>query len=536
MSNDGKPSMALFWGCFIALITTSYAFFSRMYLCDVRLGDVLNIDKGTIGALKGAGIWPFAISIILWSLIIDRIGYKIAMLFSFVSYLIYASMAFVAYNSLQGVTGDTLVAAQKSAYNLLYWGSVILGLGNGTVEAFINPVVATMFNKDKTKWLNILHAGWPGGLVVGGLCTIALADVAAKGDWRIVLGLVLAPAVVYLIMLIGATFPKNEREAAGVGYVDMLKELGIFGAFVSFALIFAQLDQVPELKAVFFNANAKWIYTAVVAVLFGIITKSFGRPLLAFMIVIMMPLATTEIGTDGWIGSLMEEPMKASGANPGFVLVYTSAIMMVLRFFAGPIVHKLSPIGLLILSALLAVVGLTALSHTGSSGLIAIFAAATLYAFGKTFFWPTMLGITAEQSPKGGALTLNAISGIGMLAVGILGFPFIGSLQEDTTTKLINAKNPALVQQVSVDKSYVLGPYKAVDPAKAAAVTAEADKTVIAEATKTGQFTALGKMAMFPSFMLACYIAMFLYFKSRGGYKAVDIMAPDKEGAQMEQA
>jgi len=525
MSNDGKPSMALFWGCFIALITTSYAFFSRMYLCDVRLGDVLNIDKGTIGALKGAGIWPFAISIILWSLVIDRIGYKVAMLFSFISYVIYAAMAFMAYSALQGVSGDALVAAQKSAYNLLYWGSVILGLGNGTVEAFINPVVATMFSKDKTKWLNILHAGWPGGLVIGGLCTIALADVAKTGDWRIVLGLVLAPAVVYLFMLLGATFPKNEREAAGVGYVDMLKELGVFGAFVSFALIFAQLDQVPELKAVFFSPYAKWIYTAIVAILFGVITKSFGRPLLAFMIVIMMPLATTEIGTDGWINSLMEEPMKAGGANPGWVLIYTSAIMMVLRFFAGPIVHKLSPIGLLILSSILAVAGLTALSFTSNSGLIAIFAAATLYAFGKTFFWPTMLGITAEQSPKGGALTLNAISGIGMLAVGILGFPFIGGLQEDTTTKVIASKNPALVQQVTVDKTYVLGPYKAVDPAKAAAVTSEADKATIAEATKHGQFTALGKMALFPAFMLACYIAMFLYFKSKGGYKAVDINA-----------
>ncbi|MBE7495447.1 MAG: MFS transporter [Verrucomicrobiaceae bacterium] len=525
MSNDGKPSMALFWGCFIALITTSYAFFSRMYLCDVRLGDVLNIDKGTIGALKGAGIWPFAISIILWSLVIDRIGYKIAMLFSFISYVIYAAMAFMAYSALQGVTGDALAAAQKSAYNLLYWGSVILGLGNGTVEAFINPVVATMFSKDKTKWLNILHAGWPGGLVVGGICTIALADYAKTGDWRIVLGLVLVPAVIYLIMLLGATFPKNEREAAGVGYVDMLKELGVFGAFVSFALIFAQLDQVPELKSIFFSPNAKWIYTGIVAVIFGVITKSFGRPLLAFMIVIMMPLATTEIGTDGWIGGLMEKPMEAAGKNPGWVLVYTSAIMMVLRFFAGPIVHSLSAIGLLIISAILAIAGLTALSFTATSGLLAIFAAATLYAFGKTFFWPTMLGITAEQSPKGGALTLNAISGIGMLAVGILGFPFIGSLQEDTTTKLISAKNSALVQQIGVDKSYVLGAYKAIDPEKAAAVTAEVDKALIAEATKGGQFTALGKMAMFPTFMLVCYLAMFFYFKSRGGYKAVDINA-----------
>ncbi|HCN77899.1 MAG TPA: MFS transporter [Verrucomicrobiales bacterium] len=536
MSNDGKPSMALFWGCFIALITTSYAFFSRMYLCDVRFGLDFGIDKVTIGALKGAGIWPFAISIILFSLIIDRIGYKIAMLFSFVCYLIYAGMAFMAYGAIQGVTGDALVAAQARGYNLLYWGSVILGLGNGTVEAFINPVVATMFSKDKTKWLNILHAGWPGGLVFGGLCTIALAGVAASGDWRIVLGLVLVPAVIYLVMLIGAKFPVNEREQAGVSYVQMLGEFGVFGALVAFGLIFAQLEQVPELSSVFFAPYAKWIYTGVVAALFGLVTKSFGRPLLAFMIVIMGPLATTEIGTDGWINSLMEEPMKAAGANPGWVLIYTSAIMMVLRFFAGPIVHKLSPIGLLITSSVLAIAGLLALSKTGSSGLLIIFAAATLYGFGKTFFWPTMLGITAEQSPKGGALTLNAISGIGMLAVGILGFPFIGSLQEDTTTKLIQEKNSALVEQITVDKKYVLGAYKGVDPVKAAAVTAEEDKSMIAEATKAGQFTALGRMAMFPAFMLVCYMLMFLYFKSKGGYKAVDLMAPDKEGGQMEQA
>jgi len=195
----------------------------------------------------------------------------------------------------------------------------------------------------------------------------------------------------------------------------------------------------------------------------------------------------------------------------------------VLRFFAGPIVHRFSPVGLLIASAVLAILGLKALSFTGSSGLIAIFAAATLYAFGKTFFWPTMLGITAEQSPKGGALTLNGVSGIGMLAVGILGFPFIGSLQEKTTTAELESKAPALVTKVAVDKTYVLGKYKAVDPEKAAALTSEADKTAIAEATKAGQFGALGTMALFPAFMLACYIGMFFYFRSKGGYKAVDL-------------
>ncbi|MCB1078207.1 MAG: MFS transporter, partial [Verrucomicrobiae bacterium] len=159
--SDAKPSKVLFWGCFIALIATAFAFFTRMYLCDVRFPTDFNIDKGTVGALKGAGVWPFAVSIILFSLIIDKVGYRAAMFFSFACYAVYIVMACMAYGAIQGVEGDALAAAQAKGYSLLYWGSIILALGNGTVEAFINPVVATMFSKDKTKWLNILHAGWP---------------------------------------------------------------------------------------------------------------------------------------------------------------------------------------------------------------------------------------------------------------------------------------------------------------------------------------------------------------------------------------
>ena len=104
---------------------------------------------------------------------------------------------------------------------------------------------------------------------------------------------------------------------------------------------------------------------------------------------------------------------------------------MVLRFwFAGPIVEKLTPIGLLMVSAGLAIIGLYLLAS--AKGIAVIFAFATLYGFGKTFFWPTMLGVVSEQCPKGGALTLNAIAGIGMLTVGIIGGPMIGKMQEDS--------------------------------------------------------------------------------------------------------
>jgi MFS family permease len=512
---NNRHDKILFWGCFIALITTSYAFISRMILCGGQFVTDFGLDKVSVGELQGAGIWPFGVSIILFSLFIDRIGYKVAMFFSFASYLVYTALAFAAYSSIHGVTGDALMAGQKHGYQLLYWGSIILGLGNGSVETYINPIVTTMFNTDKTKLLNRMHAGWPGGLVLGGLCTIALANYA---DWRLTLGLILIPAFIFFFILVSLKFPKSEREQAGVSYLAMLKEFGAFGALVAFGLVFAQLGQVFN-----WSSGLVWGLTGAVVLVFAVVTKSFGRPLLAFLIIIMMPQATTELGTDGWITSLMQTPMQAAGHNPAWVLVYTSAIMVVLRFCAGPLIHKLSPLGLLATCSALAALGLFALSKTAGAGMLVIFAAATLYGVGKTFFWPTILGLTSEQCPRGGALTLNAMGGIGMLAVGILGAPFIGYLQESSATKQLESANPALYQAVTVQKNYLLGAYQAIDPVKSAALTDAASTTTIATATTTGQFSALGKMALFPVFTLFCYLVLIVYFKSRGGYKPVQL-------------
>jgi hypothetical protein len=318
-----------------------------------------------------------------------------------------------------------------------------------------------------------------------------------------------------LLILVGAKFPKTEREAAGVSYREMLGEFGAFGAVVGFGLIFMHLGEVFG-----WNLGVTAALTVLMAGAFGVYTHSVGRGIMAFLIIIMMPLATTEIGTDGWINGLMEGPMKEAGYNAGWVLVYTSAIMMVLRFFAGPIVHNLSPIGLLVVSSALAIAGLIALSKTGGAGLTAIFVAATLYGFGKTFFWPTMLGITAEQCPKGGALTLNAISGIGMIAVGVLGFPYIGFLQERTASGELQATSKVVAEEVLTEKTYMGVTYPAIDPDKKEEIKGEEEKKALAAADQAGQFDALAKMAFFPMFMLACYIALFMYFKSKGGYQA----------------
>lgn len=510
--------MALFWGCFIALITTAFAFITRAFL--VNNPDLWPAAFGLDGVqskvLFGHGIWPFAISIIVFSLVIDKIGYRVAMIFSFVCYALYAALALVAYATInQGgepLTGEALKTAQASAYNYLVAGSIILGLGNGTVEAFINPVVATMFSKDKTKWLNILHAGWPGGLVIGGLITLALGGQVAA-DWRVLVYMIALPAVIYLVMLLKVQFPVNERVASGTTYREMLAEFGILGAIIAFGLVFKQLQVTLNLADWFF-----WVGLIGSVVAYGLYCKSLGRPLLIFLCLIMMPLATTELGTDEAITGLMSEPLMEAGYNGLWVLIYTSAIMCFLRFFAGPIVEKVGPLGLLSICAALAILGLFWLSM--AQGLIIIFSAATLYAVGKTFFWPTMLGVVAEQFPKGGALTLNAIAGIGMLTVGIIGGPWIGAQTAKSTQTEVEKEVPGVYETISKQDKYILGSYDVIDAEKLDSIPAE-KKEAVEKVAKPAEQKALARIAVLPMFMLAAYLLLTFYFKSRGGYKAV---------------
>ena len=249
---------------------------------------------------------------------------------------------------------------------------------------------------------------------------------------------------------------------------------------------------------------------------FAFYGRSLGNPLLLVLVVIMMPLATTELGTDGWISALMEKPMHAAGWDPTWVLVYTSLIMMVLRFNAGPVINKFGPLGLLALCSALAIVGLYLLSFATAVGFI--FFAATIYGVSKTYFWPTMLGVVAEQTPKGGALTLNAIAGIGMLSVGILGGPFIGYLQESSVTSAIQVELPAAYEQVTQESDYLLGKYTALNSNALADLTEE-DQVQVTNIQERETQGALAKMCMFPAFMLICYIGLILYFKGQGGYK-----------------
>jgi MFS family permease len=496
MSLVPKSDKMLFWGCFIALITTAFGFILRIFLMDGWAKE-FNFTETQKGELFGVGLWPFAISIVIFSLIIDKIGYKTAMFFGFACHMVSLVMTVTA-----------------GSYEALYWANFVVALGNGTVEAYINPVVATQFKHDKSRWLNILHAGWPGGMVVAGVLALLLP---AEMAWQTKMWLLALPAVVYVLILSVQTFPVNERVAAGSSYRDMLREVGAAGAFI-----------ITWLMAVEFSRSAfhvespmmvGTIVAAVAAVAMFAAVQSFGRPLFILMLLIMVPLATTELGVDSWVSDLMTPIL---GANGLYVLLYTSLLMMILRFCSGPIIHKLSPLGLLATCSVLAALGLVALSHAEGGAMI--FAAATIYAVGKTFFWPTMLGVVAEQCPKGGALTLNATGGVGMLGVGVIGAMLLGFLQDTTLDANIKKSAPVVHEKVMVEKVGLLGTYKAIDEEKLKTATDE-EKTVVTQARAGVKQATLQKVAIFPILMFLCYLSLLLYFRSKGGYRPVEAAA-----------
>ena len=495
-AGTGEVSKWLFWTCFIALIATSFGFIIRANIIG-DLGVHFNLSETQKGEILGVGLWPFALSIILFSLIIDKIGYGRALVFAFICHV---ASAFV-----------TIFA---TGYQMLYWGTFILAVGNGTVEAVVNPVVATVYSKQKTKWLNTLHAGWPGGMVIGGLLILVLMPGL---DWRWKVGLVLIPAAAYGLMMIRAKFPVHERVKAGVSYKAMLQEAGIIGAVIVIIIMIAEIGRILQ-----WPLAAKTIVAAVLILGYSLYVRKLGHPLFIFLLLIMLPLATTELGTDSWITELVNPVMAKIGIQAGWVLIYTAFIMMVLRFLAGPIIHKLSPLGLLAVCSGIAVVGLVMLSKVAG---IMIFVAATVYALGKSFFWPTMLGVAAERFPRGGALTINAIGGMGMLSVGVIGAVFLGNIQDRQIDRELLTQYPALhTQVVAQEKVSVFGKYQPVDKERMAALSEEEQK-IVADTTAAAKKNALLTVAVFPAIMLVCYLILILYFRAKGGYKPVELVA-----------
>ncbi len=367
---------------------------------------------------------------------------------------------------------------KDATYWCLYVGMFMFSLGNGMCEAAINPLVATLYPKQKTHYLNILHAGWPGGLILGGLlafCFVGEDSVITPLRWEIPMAFFLIPVLWYGFITIKERFPISEARAAGVGFSEMLAQ--------------------------------------------------FASPILLFLLVLHALVGYVELGTDSWITDIMKGFIPYSV----LLLVYTAGLMFVLRFFAGPIVERINPLGLLFVSALLGCIGLFMMGSMllGTASALGIMTAATIYGVGKTFLWPTMLGVVGERFPKGGALTMGAMGGIGMLSAGVLGSPGIGYTQDVNISAKLRELSPGVYAEVKAEEPnrfLFFPPVAGLDGTEVAALP-EGSPAALAvnQAVEYGGAMALKVTAAIPATMAIGYLVLLVYFRAIGGYKLVEI-------------
>lgn len=503
----------LLWASFLTLIAAGVGFAIRGGI----LGDwgaQYGFTKGELGTITGGGLVGFGVTILICSLIVDRVGYKPLLIIAFLLHALSAVITLAA-------TPIYTSSGKDATYWCLYIGMFMFALANGVCESVINPLVATLYPKQKTHYLNILHAGWPGGLILGGVFAYLFCGpnaVVTHLRWEIPMAVFLVPTVIYGIMVLKEKFPESEATAAGVSFGEQL--------------------------------------------------ATFASPVLLFLLFLHACIGYVELGTDSWITNIMNNVV---GNYAMLLFVYTSALMFILRFFAGPIVERINPVGLLMISSIFGCIGLYWLGS--ASGLILV-VAATVYALGKTFLWPTILGVVGERFPKGGALVMGAMGGVGMLSAGLLGGPGIGFKQDYYASKQLSEEKPETYAryQAGGENTFLFGIFKArgLDGSKVATIedkgkqlaadieaveksgqkledagslaklnewwktegepNAAADEKPVKDATIVGGQRALQLTAAVPATMAVGFLLLFAYFATTGGYKQVHIEDKAHEG------
>jgi MFS family permease len=358
----------LFVASCVSLVTTSMVFAIRGDI-EGAMSSAFQINSKQMGTIWSPAFWAFTIAIFISGAIVDIVGLRALHVLSAVGYFIGIALVLGAPHP----TAPVAAIFDNTGTTMLYAGFFVMGLSQGLVEGVINPLVATIYSNEKTKWLNRMHAWWPGGQVIGGLLAVAMTQLF-NASWQLKLATILVPATIYLVMALTMEYPQTERVQSNVSTGDM------------------------------------WAQVA--------------RPLFILLFICMWMTAAAELGPDQWFPSVMSALVPQMQGV--LFLVYTAGLMFLLRTFGSNIAHK-NPIGTLFVCSILTAIGLYWLGglQPGTSALMA-FAASTVFAVGKSYFWPTMIGVTAEQFPRGGALLISIMGGTGMLSVAVA-LPLMGA-------------------------------------------------------------------------------------------------------------
>ena len=529
VSNEAVASNAqrLLWAGFLAILAAGIGFGIRGGILANWAAD-FGFTGAQLGAIGGAGFTGFCFGIIIGGVVVDKIGYGKLVVAAFLFHVLSAFITFAA----------TKGQAQDTAYMFLYIGTFVFALANGTLEAVANPLVSTLFPHNRTHYLNILHASWPAGLVLGGLVGWILGEGMGVG-WKMQLGLFLVPTALYGVAFFGQSFPKSEASAKGLSVGQMLKEVGLLGAAVACFLVGLFFkDQLGGIL-VFFTGNEffassawgtlSWAVAGVLLLIVGIQTSfSVGSLLLFVLFITHLLVGAVELGTDGWIQNITGNILTP--AQGKILFVFTSLLMFSLRFCAHWIERtlKISPIGLLFICSVFGVVGLRMVS--GIETFVGAMVALSVYAIGKTFFWPTMLAVVGDRFPRTGAIAMSIMGGIGMMSAGLLGGPGLGYAKDRFTAEHLMTTSPAIYEEYKAQapsRFLFLDEVRGLDGTKLSAAQTATTKTpeqrIVADASIVGDRETLKADAFIPAAMALIYLFLFVYFKSIGGYRPVHI-------------
>ncbi|MEO1573517.1 MAG: MFS transporter [Pseudomonadota bacterium] len=367
---DTGNRSTLFLISVLALFTAAMAFSLRIAASGAikaALFDPVDIANSgqMIGDALGAAFLGFGGALFVSSPLLDVIGVKRVFLLSSLSFVCGAILIVVA-PSL--ATGADVVP-------LVWIGMLVSGIGWGCAEGAINPLTAAVYPEAQTHRMNVLHAWWPAGIVIGGLLSLGLFQ-GMNLDWRVAIALPILPAVTFGGLALGQTFPATRRTTRGQGYLDML--------------------------LVVLRRPTFWLFFA-----------------------IMFLTAASELAPASWVDIALSETVRMPGV---VVLVYVAMIMFVMRHFAGPLAERLSDIGLLWVSTIPTALGLYLLSIADSPATALL--AATAWAVGVCYMWPTMLAAVAKRYPDGGPWTIGLTAVAGALAIHFV-LPRLGAIYDD---------------------------------------------------------------------------------------------------------
>lgn len=390
----------LFWLSCISLIVTAMTFAIRAGIL-TQLSDEFVLSDTQLGWVNSMAFLGFPLAMVVFGFLYNKLGPRLIMILAFAGHLL----------------GLVLTIFADGFLGLLI-STFFIGFANGSVEAACNPLVADLYKEEKTKWLNRFHVWFPGGIVIGAVVSYVMTNAGI--GWQPQIAVMLIPTAIYGFMVFTTYFPdvpESERtvDLDAKGVILMSAVLGLL------VLIGTPNDLVAGLPGTFVLPLLFALGLTFLLMLFRA-GRTRDALLLILLMAIMSVTATSELGTQQWVDRILGAQLGDLPGQAMIVLGMVTGIMAVGRYFAGPLIHALNPLGVLLMSAILTTLGLFLMAS--ASGAM-VYVSAIIFAVGVCYFWPTMIGVTAQYVPRSGALGMSLVGAAGMFALTIWN-PIIG--------------------------------------------------------------------------------------------------------------